>query len=825
MLTGGPSVWYAKRLAPQEQAAILISGYVDEESSGKKLLDLAESKSDTMGLDGATISVRCRVAKFSLSAHADGGELAAYAAALKPRKVALVHGDEEARLALRRLLTETEVFLPNNGETFTPQARSERQHKLAQSAQALRTLPTNIGGGRELTLEDLPELWQTVSEIPSLRIVTARELAFTWYGVANEETTEAVLTVLASDNEQRYFIRQQALEEAYRVRGQAEEAPGDFLSDLVGKILLVEISPGSSKPVLCQSIEPGARIRVQHPRGVDFVRSRYPFSAILDVLGEPTEEMLNGRFGASEGLDDLVKAGRRLRRRLSAYTLARQCQEETAYTLSDMCQLAGVSATALEDRLAIAKILHKSPLIFMQPRTLMEGEGLALYGLAPEWSETLEEPEELPRPDQNWIQEIIQKHLGGASDLYRRGIDPETGEIRLSFHFPAVAQERYATQIEAISKEVGVQVNIAPQPHQGELVRVARQSLPDRLTERDFPSIYHESQTIQFKCSGHATSEEVVKAQHHFHDETGWQLELESLPAAGGLIIPSERKSTQARTDQHGAIQAAQSILRSQPGYVKIGAEPGRWILHARFHFPDVAWRRYADLFAEIEAQTGWQVQVAEGVHQEALAEMARSVLPQGLKAASAPSIYHQQQAVLIQCKGEAPKEEVLAAQERFEEETGWQLTITVPGSRESIEQAPRMAQGEAMAQISAAFRGVQELYRIGVDSRLKIFWLHFHFPEKAGERHAELITRLEQETGWRIYLHPHVHQKALVETAQQLLPENIGLIGKKALLQESRTLHLIYRGTLDEATCQTIQTRFTTETGWQLHLDPQETL
>ncbi|MEO7019442.1 MAG: MBL fold metallo-hydrolase, partial [Ktedonobacteraceae bacterium] len=739
MLTGGPSVWYAKRLAPLENASILITGYQDEEAPGRRLLDLAEKKNSTLDLDGATVAVRCHVAKYSLSAHADGGELAAYAAALKPRKVALVHGDEEARLALRRLLGDTEVLLPNNGESITVQTSKGGTRKTVQAAQAVPTLPTGIGQGRELTLEDLPELWQVVSEVPSLRIVTARELASTWYGAANEQTTTAIFTLLENDVEQRYFIRQHALEEAYRVRGQSDEAPGDFLSDLVGKILLVEISPGSSKPVLCQGIEPGGRIRVQHPRGVDFVRSRYPFSAILDVLGEPTDELLNGRFGAAEGLDDVVKVARRLRRRLSAHTLAGLCQEEAAYTLGEICQLAGVSTRALEDRLAVAKVLAKNPLIFQQQRTLMEGEGLALYSLAPEWSETLDEPEELLRPDQNWIQEIITKYLGDASDLYRRSIDPDTGAITLAFHFPAIARERYAALLEAISEEAGVQVNLASQPHQGELVRVARLALPQGLSERSFPSIYHASHVIQIKCLGEATTEEIAAAQQHVMSETAWQLELEIQPARGTNVqqIVSQSAPALIQMDQHAAIQAAQRVLHGQAGYVKVGGEPGRNILHARFHFPEVARQRYAELFAEIETQTGWQMQVQDGIHQEALAEMARYVLPDGLTPAGAPSIYHGQQAMLLQCKGAARQDAVLAAQEHFTEETGWQLTITVPGSRTEIEQAPRMTQGEAMARITAVFSGVLELYRIGIDTRLKIFWLHFHFPDIAKAQHA----------------------------------------------------------------------------------------
>jgi Cft2 family RNA processing exonuclease len=856
MLTGGPSVWYAKRLAGQEQAAILITGYQDEEAPGKRLLDLAEQKNSTLDLDGTSVPVRCHIAKYSLSAHADGGELAAYAAALKPRKVALVHGDEDARQALRRLLVETEVVLPENGATLVPQSGRGKARARAEQTQALLTLPIGIGQGRQLTPDALPELWRAVSTVPSLRIVTARELASLWFGTANETTTQEVLAILAEDHEQRYFIRQQALEEAYRVRGQSEETPGDFLSDLVGKILLIEMSPGSSKPVHCLGIEPGARIRVQHPRGVDFVRSRYPFSAILDVLGEPTDEMLEGRFGIADGLESLVKAARRKRRRLSAHELAHQCQEEATYTLGDLCQLAGVSANELDDRLAVAKILYKNPLIFMQQRTLMEGEGLALYSLAPEWSEALETAEETPRPDQNWIQEIIQKHLGDASDLYRRGVDPDTGEVTLSFHFPATAAQRYAHQIAAIAEEAGVQVHIAPKPHQGELVRLAQHLLPVGLTARGFPSLYHESQVIHLKCllrspdseqsngdspdpskNGHLSStsvgatleeinleEEIETAKQEFYARTGWQLELD-IQLAGRAATPplTQKVGTLARMDQHSAINAAQSLLRDLPGYLKVGAEPGRWLLHARFHFPEIARQRYAQRFAEVEERTGWHVQVPEGVHQEALAEMARRVLPAGLQPVGSPSIYHQQQAVLIQCKGDAPQAEVLAAQDRYAEETGWQLTITVPGSREQIEQAPRMAQGEAMAQISAAFRGVPELYRIGVDSRLKIFWLHFHFPEKAGACYAQQIADLEQETGWRIRLHPRVHQRMLIETAQRLLPLDTNSTGKKTLLHGEQILCLPCTNLPDQADQQQIAARFKEITGWTLQLEEAE--
>jgi len=89
MLTGGPSVWYASRLASDPNASVLITGYQDEESPGKRLLDLAEQKENTLELGGQQVQVHCQVAKYSLSAHADGGELAAYAAALDRKSTRL----------------------------------------------------------------------------------------------------------------------------------------------------------------------------------------------------------------------------------------------------------------------------------------------------------------------------------------------------------------------------------------------------------------------------------------------------------------------------------------------------------------------------------------------------------------------------------------------------------------------------------------------------------------------------------------------------------------------------------------------------------------
>ena len=124
------------------------------------------------------------------------------------------------------------------------------------------------------------------------------------------------------------------------------------------------------------------------------------------------------------------------------------------------------------------------------------------------------------------------------------------------------------------------------------------------------------------------------------------------------------------------------------------------------------------------------------------------------------------------------------------------------------------------MAHITAAFRGDTELSRIGADIRLKIFWLHFYFPEKAQERYSALLTQLEEETGWRVYLHPHAQRKALLEAAQRLLPETTRLVGKKSLHEETHTLILTGINLPNEEALQEISQRFAEKTGWSLQLE-----
>ena len=833
MLTGGPSVWYAARIASDPNASILITGYQDEESPGKRLLALAEKKENTLMLGGTHVEVRCQVAKYSLSAHADGAELAAYAAALKPDKVALVHGDPEARAALKGLLANTDVVLPIEGMIVEKQekhARRSRSSATDSIAIPVEALPQGIGQGVPFDYMHVEQLWRVVIQVPTLRIVTARELALVWYGEVTEEATQDILDVFEQDYEQRYFVRQHALEEAYRVRGQYEETPGDFLSDLEGSVLLLLVAPGSTKPVICRGIEPGAAVRVQLPRGVSQERTRFPFSSILEVAGPAPQETQDSNQKAALFLTNLVKTMRRIRRSISVHSLAQSCNEEALYTLGDLCEMAGLAPQSLEDRMALAKVLYQHPGLFTQQRSVFEGEGLTLYCLSPEWREALEEPEEIERPDQNWILSVIEQYLGTPSDLYKRSVNPETGDVILSFHFPARASTIYAEAIDAATEETGVSITIAPQTHQGELAKVARSILPHGLTARGTPSIFLDRSVISLKCMGQASTEEIAEAQSSFYEETGWYLELQgvTLVAARATGLSDEEykiedtlepqpEIRQPEMNQHEALQLAQRLLSDLPGFYKVGAEPLSATLLLRFHFAAVAQTRYAEQLAQLEAQTGWHVRLHPTVHHQALVEMARRLLPEGFTSNGTPSLHLDRETVRVYCQGMASPEAIQEAQQRFLEETGWRLELLMPGQKPDTPQ--RLSRDEALTLARKMFNPIPGFYRVGADPTKGTLWLHFHFPDTARPRYMEQLVELATQTGWRVYIYPNAHEKALIALVARLLPDNVSIIGKPSVYQDTRRLSVSLNEPLSAEAIEEIQGKFTEETGWKVDL------
>lgn len=113
MLNGGPIVEWAEALLHDSRHRMALLGYQDESSAGGALgrqlrqnprppyeLTLPREEGDELRL-----RIAAPLREIGLSAHADENGLVAYARAISPRRIALVHGDERAQRALATRLS------------------------------------------------------------------------------------------------------------------------------------------------------------------------------------------------------------------------------------------------------------------------------------------------------------------------------------------------------------------------------------------------------------------------------------------------------------------------------------------------------------------------------------------------------------------------------------------------------------------------------------------------------------------------------------------------------------------------------------------------
>ena len=182
MLTGGPSAQYARLLAPSENACIILTGYQDEESPGRQLLNLLEeTKERKLTLDGNTLPVRCQIEQVGLSAHGDKSEITALLEQLSSRRVFLVHGNRDAIDELGNELAaedyRRQIYLPECGQEYEVVLHKKRKQLSFVPAYTMQMQ-------RDFAADDAKMLWDYWQEHYKGKIYSVSQIAQIWYGRA-----------------------------------------------------------------------------------------------------------------------------------------------------------------------------------------------------------------------------------------------------------------------------------------------------------------------------------------------------------------------------------------------------------------------------------------------------------------------------------------------------------------------------------------------------------------------------------------------------------------------------------------------------------------
>jgi len=143
MMTGGPAPLYARALAADEKSAIVFSGYQDDESPGAALLRARQGTTVTLGKEELTLS--CAVERYSLSAHADAGQIEVAVTRAHPRTTVLVHGEPDTLRALARRVARHHPQIAVNGEAVTLLDAPARATPAPTSGRLATVAPAEVG--------------------------------------------------------------------------------------------------------------------------------------------------------------------------------------------------------------------------------------------------------------------------------------------------------------------------------------------------------------------------------------------------------------------------------------------------------------------------------------------------------------------------------------------------------------------------------------------------------------------------------------------------------------------------------------------------------
>jgi Cft2 family RNA processing exonuclease len=543
MLTGGASAFYAQHLVGEERNGIAITGYQDEESPGRQLLALAEAETREVTVAGKTLEVRCPVAKYSLSAHADCNEIAGLIEAINPREVVLVHGEGTSRESLRDLLRRQgtryrPIHLPRTGDTL---AFGAIRRTVSNPSSAIRNPQSAIGTGEPLNETALQQLAARLRDGGEEgRLFSETDLLNRWYGEgAWEEEQYVELIRLLDDSED--FRRPKSRPHRYRlVEPEAKAETPDGLVFATQQEMLARV----------EAVFDSDRFGLYH-KGYDLASHTLRLSfEFPDVARERYREQCEAAVagtGWSYAINDKPHQGRLVEEALAALPPDAPMLRQPAIHLEtkeiavkfDMQldpEIAHAAMTAFHERTG-----WRLRLQMPQPVTPLPSPPLATPAASPlpparmlddaELEFRPARPMHTDRPiGENAAITAIEEAFSLAPKTWRPGhIKLKTDEagayLQLAFLTPELGLRQRQT-MQQMSEATGYRLRIRPHVNTYDLVEIARRLIPPAWRLLKQPGLHRELGLVRVKVGVAPSPEELAAVCAQYDEMTGFRLDV-----------------------------------------------------------------------------------------------------------------------------------------------------------------------------------------------------------------------------------------------------------------------------------------------------------
>lgn len=523
MLTGGPSMQYAKMLVQSEDACIIITGYQDEESPGRQLLNLLENKEERkITLDGTTLPVKCRVEQVGLSAHGDKSEITALLERLSARQVFLVHGNEETiRVYGKELAMEDyrrQIYLPECGHAYTIEIRKKRQ-------QLSSVLPYTMQKNVPFTAEDAKLLWTYWQDNYSGRKFPVSQLAIIWYGQQQEEVVlQEMQNILAqspyfSPNMRQLFLfeanTQEEIEKALAPKEQT-------IQDV--EIQIQEIFAGFGyRKIGYYPEKREAVLQFDYPDSIDRVLFQQGAAAFQEKTGWMVSVNPSMNHTAAGSLLYAAFGGRI--QKVSYYVDKKQYSVTVLETADGDREVGEMFYRQTGWNLYInGKCFKKET-----TKGLMANEDI---------SEKISNMEFVPKHismkpiEQNLAFSCIDQSFAGIPDqIEKKSIrqDAKGKYLEFSFVSPMVG-ERYREELQQIADQIGWRIQIADKVNQNALFQMIRMLCAEQgVTIVKNPSYIPDRRAVVVKAAGEIDNEKMTAIADAFLKKTGCMCEFDGL--------------------------------------------------------------------------------------------------------------------------------------------------------------------------------------------------------------------------------------------------------------------------------------------------------
>jgi Cft2 family RNA processing exonuclease len=581
MLTGGASAYYAERLLSGEKNAILLTGYQDEESPGRKLTELADKPAEERKilLNGQEIAVRCKVEKYNLSAHADQQEIFGFLTAIKPKRTLLTHGQAEARAALAAALDHRlAVSLPVSGEVMEFTFGQYQKRRSAAKA---------------ATERDLVDFWQKTFLFKGSREYHLDEMAAA-IG-CDPASLQARLEQSNLFKEIYQHIWAPLSEEEISLNEKRKELMAK-LGDMANRLVAVTYRDNPCLACCVSRDDYGINVEIPGLAEQVYVKAE----DIIGICGNQSESIGNNWV---ELLFDHREA---------------PIQDLRLKIFESWSQLTGLA----------------------KPRFF--------------------------RLEQNQTREIFIDALKNYN-LNKVGMNTETGEVLLYFHFPQALPPEINGILINLLKQTGWTWRINQETNLEALKLKLIELLPEGVSPVKEPSIHREENKVKIKVPPtNNPGRQWQKIKLDFNEATGWELEVQTETQA----TVTSSKTTGGKME----INAAFNHIKNQLGAK--GAEIYKTSLvegsiRVQFITPQAA-EPYRQTLGQLEEETGYTITVYQEPNASALFQKVRSIIP----IRKNPSLFKDRREIRIVAE-EPVDEETRQKIEQFFVETGYKIFLS----------------------------------------------------------------------------------------------------------------------------------------------------